>query len=184
MNLKRMIGKVLYYGIGIHLPQSYSRVSFGSRVFRQFCTKLILDNCGKWVNIEKGVHFGDGLSIGNGSGIGVNSNVPSDVTIGENVMIGQELLVYTRNHCMDKTSVPMREQGFTKIRPVFIGNDVWIGSRVTILPGVHIGNGAVIGAGAVVTKDVPDFEVWGGNPARKLKSRNEAFFEALVGHKK
>ena len=173
MNLKRIIGKALYHGIGIHLPPSYSKMSFGSRVFRQFCAKLILDHCGDWVNIEKGVHFGDGLSIGNGSGIGADSNVPSDVTIGENVMIGQELLVYTQNHCTEKTDIPMREQGFTKARPVSIGNDVWIGSRVTILPGVHIGNGAVIGAGAVVTKDVPDYEVWGGNPARFLKSRQK-----------
>ena len=171
MSLKRLIGKVLYHGIGIHLPPSFSKISFGSRAFRQFCAKLILDDCGEWVNIEKGVHFGDGLSIGNGSGIGENSNVPSAVRIGENVMIGQELLVYTHNHRMDRTDIPMREQGMEVDRPVTIGNDVWIGSRVTILPGVHIGDGAVIGAGAVVTKDVPDFEVWGGNPAHFLKSR-------------
>lgn len=121
MNLKRIIGKALYHGIGIHLPPSYSKMSFGSRVFRQFCAKLILDHCGDWVNIEKGVRFGEGLSIGNGSGIGADSNVPSAVTIGENVMIGQELLVYTRNHCTEKTDIPMREQGFSKTRPVSIG---------------------------------------------------------------
>lgn len=171
MNLKRLIGKALYFGIGIHLPMSYSKLSLGSRQFRQFCAKLILSECGTWVNIEKGVHFGDGLRIGNGSGIGAFSNVPSDVSIGENVMVGQELLVYTQNHEMDRTDIPMKEQGMTKPRPVSIGNDVWIGARVTILPGVHIGNGAVIGAGAVVTKNVPDYEVWGGNPAHFLKSR-------------
>lgn len=173
MKLRRIIGRLLYYGIGIRLPQSYSRVAFGSRRFRQFCAHLILDNCGEWVNIEKGVHFGDGLSIGDGSGIGAFSNVPSDVTIGKNVMIGQELLVYTQNHGMERRDIPMREQGKTRPRHVFIGDDVWIGSRVTILPGVHIGNGAVIGAGAVITKDVPPYEVWGGNPGRRLKSRKE-----------
>ncbi len=171
MKLKRTIGRILYHAIGIRLPPSFSKVSLGSRRFRQFCAKLILENCGEWVNIEKGVHFGDGLSIGNGSGIGENSNVPSDVIIGENVMIGQELLVYTSNHRTDRTDIPMREQGFTESRQVMIGNDVWIGSRVTILPGVHIGSGAVIGAGAVVTKNVPPFEVWGGNPAHYIKSR-------------
>ncbi len=171
MNLKRVIGKALYHGIGIHMPASYSKFSFGSRAFRQFCAKLILDDCGEWVNIEKGVHFGDGLSIGNRSGIGANSNVPSAVTIGENVMIGQELLVYTHNHNTENTSIPMQKQGMTPDLPVVIGNDVWIGSRVTILPGVHIGNGAIVGAGAVVTKDIPDYEVWGGNPAHFLKSR-------------
>ncbi len=171
MSFKRSIGKLLYHAIGIHLPESFSRINLGSRGFRQFCAHLILDHCGKWVNIEKGVHFGEGLSIGNGSGIGAYSNVPSDVTIGENVMIGQELLVYTQNHAMARTDIPMRQQGMTDVNPVAIGNDVWIGSRVTILPGVHIGDGAVIGAGAVVTKDIPPYEIWGGNPARKLKSR-------------
>ena len=173
MNVKRTFGKVLYHLIGIHLPPSFSRLSFGSRRFRQFCAKLILDNCGDWVNIEQGVHFGDGLSIGNGSGIGANSYIPSDVVIGDNVMTGQELLIFTQNHRMDRTDIPMGCQGNTESKQVVIGNDVWIGSRVIILPGVHIGNGAVIGAGAVVTKDVPDFEVWGGNPARRLKSRKQ-----------
>ena len=54
---------------------------------------------------------------------------------------------------------------------MIIGNDVWIGSRVTILPGVKIGNHVIIGASAVVTKDVPDYAIVGGNPARILKMR-------------
>ena len=56
---------------------------------------------------------------------------------------------------------------------IVIGNDVWIGGRVTILPGVHVGNGVIIGAGAVVSKDVPDYAIVAGNPARILKYRNK-----------
>jgi virginiamycin A acetyltransferase len=53
-----------------------------------------------------------------------------------------------------------------------VGNDVWVGRNVIILPAVHrIGDGAVLGAGAVVTKDVPDFAVVAGNPARIIKYR-------------
>ena len=54
---------------------------------------------------------------------------------------------------------------------VTIGNDVWIGMRSIIMPGVTIGNGAVIGAGAVVTKDVPDYAIVGGVPAKVIKYR-------------
>ena len=52
-----------------------------------------------------------------------------------------------------------------------IGNDVWIGSDVIILGGVKIGDGAIIAAGAIVSKDIPPYEIWGGNPIRKIKSR-------------
>ena len=50
-----------------------------------------------------------------------------------------------------------------------IGNDVWIGQNVTINRGVKIGDGVVIAAFSVVTKSIPPFEIWGGNPAKKIK---------------
>lgn len=54
---------------------------------------------------------------------------------------------------------------------IYIGNDVWIGTNVIILPSVEIGNGAIIAAGAVVTKDVPDYAIVGGIPAKIIKYR-------------
>lgn len=54
---------------------------------------------------------------------------------------------------------------------IIIGNDVWIGTDVIILPGVQIGDGAVIGAGSVVTKNVNDYEIVAGNPAKHIKYR-------------
>ena len=53
-----------------------------------------------------------------------------------------------------------------------IGEDVWIGSGVIELKGVSIGKGAVIGAGAVVNRNIPEYEVWAGNPIQKVKIRN------------
>lgn len=53
-----------------------------------------------------------------------------------------------------------------------IGNDVWIGANTIILPSCkNIGNGAVIAAGSIVTKDIPQYEIWGGDPAKFIKKR-------------
>lgn len=84
---------------------------------------------------------------------------------------GERLYHLSHNHEFSDTSTPMIQQGFTEERPVYIGNDVWIGDRVIILPGVHIGDHSVIGAGAVVTKDVSEWVVAAGNPAKVVKMR-------------
>ena len=60
---------------------------------------------------------------------------------------------------------------FEPTKETVIANDVWIGSGAIILAGRKIGNGAVIGAGSVVTKDIGDYEIWAGNPARFIRKR-------------
>ena len=60
---------------------------------------------------------------------------------------------------------------FDPYKRTYIGNDVWIGECSLIKSGVRIGNGSVIGMGSVVTKDVGDYEIWAGNPARLIKHR-------------
>lgn len=64
--------------------------------------------------------------------------------------------------------VKERKQTYQK---VIIKNDVWIGANSVIMPGISIGNGAIIGAGAVVTKDVPDYAIVVGVPAKVIKYR-------------
>lgn len=66
----------------------------------------------------------------------------------------------------------MSQQGIRPPKPVVIGDDVWIGARVIILPGVTVGKGAVLGAGTVVARDVPEWAVVVGNPARVVKFRS------------
>lgn len=67
---------------------------------------------------------------------------------------------------------------YSKVRkPIIIGDNTWVGARVTILPGVTIGNYCVVAAGSVVNKDVPDYTVVGGVPAKVIKKLNPADFE-------
>lgn len=54
---------------------------------------------------------------------------------------------------------------------IIIGNDVWLGAYSTIMSGITIGDGAVVGAQAVVTKDIPPYTIFAGNPARNIRSR-------------
>lgn len=164
---------ILYHIIGKRLPVSYSKLSFGSKRIRYLLAKGILAKCGKNVNIERGAVFSSRIEIGDNSGIGVNATIVGKTIIGNNVLMGPWCIIYTRNHCFENADKLIREQGYCVEDTVYIGNDVWIGGRVIILPGVRIGNCAVIGAGAVVTKDVPDYSVVGGNPAKIIKWRKE-----------
>lgn len=140
---------------------------------RSFWGRYIFDVCGKNVNIEKGANFGtgSGIKIGSNSGLGIRCKVRGPLEIGDNVMMGPDVIIFTSNHETSRTDIPMRGQGATKSEKVIISSDVWIGARVIILPGVTIGRGVIIAAGAVITKDVPDFAVVGGVPARILKYR-------------
>ena len=90
--------------------------------------------------------------------------------------------IFTVNHPLDRISTHAifynpklgyaKKEADIKRRGMIIGNDVFIGHNVTILRGVNkIGDGAVIGVGAVVTKDVPDFAIVAGNPAKILRYR-------------
>jgi phosphonate metabolism protein (transferase hexapeptide repeat family) len=67
-----------------------------------------------------------------------------------------------------------------RMSPVTIGHDVWIGHGAIVLPGRSIGTGAVVAGGAIVTKDVPDYSIVAGNPARIIRRRfPEAIAERL-----
>ena len=170
----KYIHLLLYIFIYKNLPATNSDFP-GRKIIRRLRSSVgyfLFDKCGKNVNIEKGADFGkgNGIKIGNNSGLGVNSTVRGPLIIGNDVMMGPEVVILTTNHRHDSLKTPMCRQGYIT-KATTIGNDVWIGQRVMIMPGVNIGNGVIIGAGAVVTKDVPDFAVVGGVPAKILKYR-------------
>ncbi|MFM5662154.1 CatB-related O-acetyltransferase [Aeromonas veronii] len=93
-------------------------------------------------------------------------------TIGRYCSIGPFVRIGLGRHPVDQLSThPALIKNFNEFLPTTIGNDVWIGANVIILDGCSIGNGSIIAAGSVVTKSVPDFEIWGGVPAKKIKNR-------------
>lgn len=170
--MNKILCLIAYYGLVSYLPQSASKFTRWIRSIRRMVCKPLFDSCGTNVNIERGARFGSGkgISIGHNSGLGVNCLVHGPLEIGENVMMGPDVVIFTHTHKYDRTDIPMCEQG-SKITKVTIGNDVWIGMRSIIMPGVTIGNGVIIGAGAIVTKDIPDFAVVGGVPAKIIRFR-------------
>jgi maltose O-acetyltransferase len=162
-----------YYGFAAHLPASSTRYTRWCRTFRRAIVSRLLGQAGNNINVEKGAQFGTGakISLGTNSGIGVNCKLMGKVTIGNNVMMGPEVVFITTTHEHSRTDIPMFKQGSTQEQPIHVGDDVWIGMRCTILPGVRIGNGVIVGAGSVVTKNVPDYVVVAGNPARVIRNR-------------
>ena len=93
----------------------------------------------------------------------------SGIAIGQNVVFGSGVHVWTQEHAVDD---PLFRVLPENSRPVTIADRAWICSDTTILPGCKIGEGAVVAARACVTRDCEPFGVYGGIPAKKLKTRN------------
>ncbi|KAF0219932.1 MAG: galactoside [Geobacteraceae bacterium] len=169
--LKKLLN-VIYYSFTNKLPPSYFPGGSIYNKIRYLNCKNLFRRCGKNVTIETNAHIPfHKVEIGENSGIGLNARLGA-VAMGRDVMMAPDVVILSRNHNYDDMNLPMRSQGNADERPVCIADDVWIGTRVIILPGLKIGKGAILAAGAVVTKDVPEYAIVGGNPARIIKYRN------------
>lgn len=120
------------------------------------------------------------IEIGGRSNIGAASVIISrgGIRIGEAALIGGECHISGGVFHTDDLHEPVMDQGIYTRGPIVIGGGVWLGMKVGVLDAVRIGDGCVIGAGAVVNRDVPDYAVAAGVPARVLKSRTEKTSEA------
>ena len=113
------------------------------------------------------------IEIGNNCIIGKNMHITAvgTIKIGNNVLTGRNCLITDNSHGYinrEELDISPIERELSQ-KDVVISDNVWMGENVCILPGVKIGVGAIIGAGSIVTKDVPDYCVVGGNPAKLLK---------------
>lgn len=135
------------------------------------------------IELLAGAYVNDGCSLladGGDFRLGENSFLNdqcmvialADVIIGKDVMVGPRCCFVAGNHSFGDIQVPMIQQGYTA-KGIRVADDVWIGINSTITDGVSIGRGSVIAAGSVVTKDVGEYEIWGGVPARLLRNRAE-----------
>ncbi len=94
----------------------------------------------------------------------------ADLTIGDDVIMASDCCILSENHGMDPESdVPYYDQVLIS-KPTEIGDGTWLGHGVIVMPGVKIGKKCIIGGGAVVTKDVPDYCIAVGNPAKVIKT--------------
>lgn len=113
------------------------------------------------------------ITIGAGThiqpGVHVHSYV-SEIRIGRKVEVAPRCAFYSYNHCIAPDQLIM-DQPLESKGPITIGDGAWLGHGVIVLAGVTIGEGAVIGAGSVVTRDVPDYGIAAGNPAKVIGSR-------------
>jgi acetyltransferase-like isoleucine patch superfamily enzyme len=91
------------------------------------------------------------------------------ITIGDDVYLGTLVQILAVNHVFHDTTRPISMQGITA-QGISIGDGSWIGSGAIILDGVRIGCNVVVGAGAVVTRDIPDYCIAVGNPARVIRN--------------
>jgi maltose O-acetyltransferase len=163
----------VFYAVANKLPPVGFPFGAISQYFRSYLVSKMLKECGQNLRVNPGVSIGSGANIS----IGSNCNLSEKMRIighfygGNNLMFGPDVTIISYNHKFDDLSIPMRAQGAADSQPVTFENDIWVGTKSIILPGVHVGSHAIIAAGSVVTKNVPDWAIVGGNPARVIKYR-------------
>lgn len=112
------------------------------------------------------------ITVGNNVQFGKGTWVSTDVQFGNDILIAGRVSFVGRNdHIFDKPGITIWNSERGKDEIIMVGNDVWIGTSAIIIAGVKIGHGAIIAAGSLVNKDVPDCEIWGGVPAKKIRDR-------------
>ena len=139
-----------------------------NRLVKRYIKKILYRIRGQQ-NVEELVKRGMkcGKSFWCGDGCSFDNTFCYLIEIGDYVTLSSNVQLVTHDSSLHRII------GRTKLGKIVIGDRVFVGARTLILPGVCIGNDAVIAAGSVVTKNIPEGEVWGGNPAVKITDRKD-----------
>ncbi len=130
------------------------------------------------MTVQKPVRALYGVHTRFGNNVFVNSGCVfldgGTITIGDRVLLAPDVKLYTGSHSLNaRERWVLGEDGkyrlITRVAPITIGDDVWIGGDAVVLPGVRIGSNVIVAAGAVVDEDVPDNCVVAGVPAKIIK---------------
>ena len=161
-----LLVEALWYFVGLPLLSSHCITS--SR-FRAALLRIFGAQVGKGVCIKPRlrVKFPWYLTIGDYSWIGEDVWIDNlaEVRIGAHTCVSQGVYLCTGNHDWSHRHMKLQR------RPIVVGQGVWIAARALICPGIEIGDGAIVSAGSVVSRNVPAFEIHGGNPARLVRRR-------------
>ncbi|MBK7172712.1 MAG: acyltransferase [Bacteroidales bacterium] len=171
-----MIVKKLLYFVYIAFmrftPEIFRPYALFFPYLRKVLVRSFIRKCGKGLRVKRNADISMFIEIGDNSELGTNCLIQSNTIIGDYVIMGPDVKIYTKNHSFARLDIPVALQGVSA-ETTQIGNDVWLSANVIITPGVKIGNHVIVGAGAVVTKDIPDYAIAGGVPAKVLKYRNQ-----------
>ncbi len=153
------------------------RLANNIRTWYKFHVKYPWVKYNGFVRVMKGVSFGKGMDIqiGNNVQFGIYSDIASNVHFGNNILCaGGVEFIGRYDHEFSTPQKTIWEGSRGDNGTTIVEDDVWIGTNAIILSGVRIGKGSIIAAGSVVTTDIPSCEIWGGNPAKKLRDRFES----------
>jgi len=109
--------------------------------------------------------------IGDRTIIGISNVIIGPVSIGNEVMLAQNIVISGMNHGYEDITISPAKQKVIR-KQIIIEDEVWIGANSVVTAGVTIGRHSIIGAGSVVTKDIPEYSIAMGNPAKVIKKYN------------
>ena len=170
VNFFRFLKSILFSKIFIFYFYNNFFTWIPSNSLRIFYLKYLTKfKIGEKVFICLGCRFTGNISIGNNSVLGRKVVIKGEggVEIGQNVGIVAESYIQTGTHYLNDINFK------SYAKKIIIKNNVWIGLRSIILPGLTLERGSVLGAGSVLTKNLPQYNVYGGVPATFIKKRDK-----------